>query len=123
MSFSSATATWRKKNRILVSPRKNSSESNQTKSTVACPRPIVLAQYFADNSLAPDQQVELINNAAHLPRAMRLAQREGLNFNPLPYAHYRQAWYFEPVRIIPTVRGIFTTTTACYEILARAAGQ
>ena len=82
-----------------------------------------LTQWFEVQGDSAPQDVGLITNAAHVPRAMRLARRHGLDFEPLPCAHRGGFGDWRPTSLIPTASGIERTTDACYEILARLAGQ
>jgi uncharacterized SAM-binding protein YcdF (DUF218 family) len=82
-----------------------------------------LSQWFEDQGDSAPKEVGLITNAAHIPRAMRLARRHDLDFEPLPCAHRGGFGRWSPTSLIPTASGIERTTDACYEILARLAGQ
>ena len=84
-----------------------------------------LAQHFSTGaqSLA-DSQVGLITNAAHMPRAIRLAGRSNLDFIPLPCVFNSSGSIEVSIfNMIPSAHGLLVSTTACYEILARLAGQ
>ncbi|WP_417749659.1 YdcF family protein [Rosistilla oblonga] len=66
----------------------------------------------------------MITNAGHMPRALRLAQREGLAIEPLPTVFLGQGeGTFGLLGIVPTAHAVHQTTVAAYEILAGMVGQ
>lgn len=82
-----------------------------------------LRSWLDGQGAAAPERVGLITSAAHLPRAMRLADRQGLSFHPLPCAFRGGLGPWAPTTLIPTVNGLESTTVACYELLAAMAGQ
>ncbi|TWU02504.1 YdcF family protein [Stieleria varia] len=71
-----------------------------------------------------EPRIGLITSAFHLPRAMRLAESEGLELEPLPCAFAGQApGAFSPREFIPSAGAGKTMSIAIKEYLARLAGQ
>lgn len=82
-----------------------------------------LRRWFETQGDATPDRVGLITNAAHIPRALRLAERQGLHFTPLPTAHRGGFGEPSPNSLIPSEHAIERTAVAWYEILAQLAGQ
>lgn len=82
-----------------------------------------LRRWFDEHSPDTPMRVGLITNAAHLPRALRLAERHGLSFVPLACAHRGGFGDWTPTTLIPSDHALQRTAVAWYEILARLAGQ
>lgn len=82
-----------------------------------------LRRWFDAQGDATPDRVGLITNAAHIPRALRLAERQGLHFIPLPTAHRGGFRGPSPTSLIPSEHAIERTAIAWYEILAQLAGQ
>lgn len=71
-------------------------------------------------------RIGLITSAGHMPRALRLAEKAGLSVEPIPCIFHgaeSRDGGFGPLTVIPSAHGIVMSTTACYELLARIAGQ
>ena len=81
-----------------------------------------LSIYFQSNG-KPENKIGLITNATHLQRAMRLARRNGLVFEPLPCVSRGYAAELTLLGVIPSANGLLANTDACYELLARMVGQ
>ncbi len=66
----------------------------------------------------------IVTSARHMPRAMRLAEKEGLSLEPLPANFRGTAIDWSPWSlIIPNGDGFLRNQHACKELLARLAGQ
>ena len=81
-----------------------------------------LAQHFEKHGSAKSR-IGLITNATHLPRAMRLAKRNGLTFEPLPCLSRGGSAKLSLLGVLPSTNGLVANTDACYELLARMVGQ
>ncbi|TWU01285.1 hypothetical protein Pla52n_46590 [Stieleria varia] len=81
-----------------------------------------LMAYCTDNHLTTDR-IGLITNAAHMPRAIRLAKQLGLSFVPLPCASHDGLGDWAAINLIPSYVGVNANSNACYELIARLAGQ
>lgn len=70
------------------------------------------------------KRLGLVTSAWHLPRAMRLAKKQGLAMEPLPANFRGTAVDWSPwLLIIPNADGFLNGQLACKEILARMVGQ
>jgi len=81
-----------------------------------------LAKYFQQDGLN-GKRIGLITNATHLGRAMRLAREYNLNFEPLPCVYRGNSVQLNLLNFIPSASGLYANTDACYELLAKLAGQ
>lgn len=69
------------------------------------------------------KRVGLCTSAWHLPRAMELAQREGLDVVPLPAGHLGRAMPPTGIWLIPQDHGFRLVETACWERLGMLVGR
>lgn len=70
------------------------------------------------------KRLGLVTSAWHLPRAMRLAEKQGLAMEPLPANFRGTAVDWSPwLLIIPNADGFLNGQLACKEVLARLVGQ
>ncbi len=79
-----------------------------------------LAERFAGGQAAEadrEPRIGLITNAGHMPRAMRLAERQGLRLEPLPCAFLGQKHGWGITSIVPSHYGLTSMSTVCYEWL------
>ncbi len=81
-----------------------------------------LKVYCTAKRLSMDR-VGLITNAAHMPRAIRLAAKHDLTVVPLPCASRDGLGGWAVIHLIPSYGGVEANSVACYELLARLAGQ
>lgn len=81
-----------------------------------------LANYFQHDRKA-DRKIGLITNATHLVRAMRLAKNYDLDFEPLPCVYRGGPVQMTLLNWMPCASGLHANTDACYELLAKLAGQ
>ncbi len=81
-----------------------------------------LAKYFSQDGQR-GKRIGLITNATHLGRAMRLAKGHNLNFEPLPCVYRGNSVQLNLLNLIPSASGLYANTDACYETLAKLAGQ
>jgi len=69
------------------------------------------------------QRVGLLSSAWHLPRALALAQREGLEVIPLPSDRRGRVPRFQLWHLVPQYEGLQHTQLACWEWLGRRMGR
>ncbi len=69
------------------------------------------------------RRVGLVSSAYHLPRAMALARRVGLDVIPIASDRRGRASRFQVWHLIPGVSGFERTQLACWEILGRWMGR
>jgi len=81
-----------------------------------------LAKYFQQDGQG-GKTIGLITNATHLGRAMRLAKRYNLEIEPLPCVYRGGPVQLTLLNLIPSANGLYANTDACYELLAKLAGQ
>lgn len=82
-----------------------------------------LKAHFKDSELNPEM-VGLITSAFHLPRAMRLANAQGLSFVPLPVAfRERNPASIAPYHVVPEVSSLKISTLAIREKIAGLLGR
>jgi uncharacterized SAM-binding protein YcdF (DUF218 family) len=67
--------------------------------------------------------VGLLSSASHLPRAMALAKREGLEARPMPSDRRGRIPRFQLWHIVPQSAGFENAPLACWEVLGRWAGR
>ena len=68
-------------------------------------------------------RVGLLSSASHLPRAMALAKREGLEVVPIPSDRRGRIPRFQLWHIVPQEEGFQKTQLACWEMLGRLVGR
>ena len=95
---------------IETSPGRNTSEEFAT-----------LAKRFAGRE--PGSRVGLITSAWHLPRAMRLAKKNGLEVDPIPADIRTGQQKLTILSFIPSDDALNNSTLALKEYLARIAGR
>jgi len=69
------------------------------------------------------QRVGLVSSAWHLPRALALARREGLEVVPLPSDRRGRLPRFQLWHLVPQEEGFEKTQLACWELLGRHVGR
>lgn len=69
------------------------------------------------------QRVGLLSSAWHLPRAMALARREGLEVIPIPSDRRGRIPRFQLWHLVPQQEGLMKTQLACWEMLGRRVGR
>ncbi len=83
-----------------------------------------LSELFAAEGSLADAKTGLITSAFHLPRAMRLAKSNGLEFTPLPCAYLAgQSHPFSPRQLIPDVSALRIFSVVAKERLAKLLGR
>jgi uncharacterized SAM-binding protein YcdF (DUF218 family) len=68
-------------------------------------------------------RVGLLSSAWHLPRAMALAKRAGLEVLPIPSDRRGRIPCFQLWHIVPQEEGLQKTQLACWEVLGRLVGR
>lgn len=69
-------------------------------------------------------EIALVTSAFHMPRAMRLAKAEGLDFHPLPCSFSgRPSGEFSPRDLVPNAGAAKAAAVALKEILAKMLGR
>ena len=81
-----------------------------------------LATYFQQDGQG-GKRIGLITNATHLGRAMRLAKKSNLKLEPLPCVYRGGPVQLTLLNLVPCASGLYANTDACYEWLAKLAGQ
>ena len=81
-----------------------------------------LARYFQQDGQR-GKTIGLITNATHLARAMRLTKGYNLKLEPLPCVYRGGPVQLTLLNLIPCASGLYANTDACYELLAKLAGQ
>ena len=81
-----------------------------------------LAKYFQQDGQR-GKRIGLITNATHLGRAMRLAKGSNLKLEPLPCVYRGGPVQLTLLNLVPCATGLYANTDACYEWLAKLAGQ
>jgi len=69
------------------------------------------------------QRVGLLSSASHLPRAMALARREGLDVVPVASDRRGRVPAFKLWYLVPQSEGLRETQSACWEWLGRSMGR
>ncbi|MBI4820350.1 MAG: YdcF family protein [Deltaproteobacteria bacterium] len=69
------------------------------------------------------ERVGLVTSAWHMPRAMGLAVRRGLELIPIPADHRGEMPAFGPVDFVPSADGFQRIQTALWELMGRAVGR
>jgi uncharacterized SAM-binding protein YcdF (DUF218 family) len=69
------------------------------------------------------QRLGVITSAGHLPRAMRLAEKAGLQLEPLPSNFEGEDRPWTELSLIPDSAALYTNQKSLKELLARAAGE
>jgi uncharacterized SAM-binding protein YcdF (DUF218 family) len=69
------------------------------------------------------KRMALVSSASHLPRAMALASRAGLDFTPLGADRVGRRQAFQIHQLVPQGSGFLTTQLACWEYLGRWLGR
>lgn len=69
------------------------------------------------------QRVGLLSSAWHLPRALALAKREGLEVIPVPSDRRGRVPQFQLWHLVPQNEGLHYTQLACWEWLGRRMGR
>jgi uncharacterized SAM-binding protein YcdF (DUF218 family) len=69
------------------------------------------------------KRVGLVSSAWHLPRALRLARRAGLDLVPIPADRHGRGLPWSPVWLIPQERGFRNVQLACWEFLGMMVGR
>lgn len=69
------------------------------------------------------QRVGLLSSAWHLPRALALAKREGLEVIPVPSDRRGRVHQFQLWHLVPQYEGLQHTQLACWEWLGRRMGR
>jgi uncharacterized SAM-binding protein YcdF (DUF218 family) len=69
------------------------------------------------------KRMGLVSSAAHLPRAMALAQKAGLDFTPLGADRLGRHRPFRVQGLVPQAEGFMWTQWACWELLGQWLGR
>ena len=94
---------------------------------IQIPQPVITQEEIAAYALLIRQRgwtrVALVSSAWHLPRALRLCRRAGIEMVPLGADRMRQALSWSPYWLIPQDRGFIRIQRACWEYLGMLKGR
>ncbi len=82
-----------------------------------------IAAYRALRDRERWSRVGLLTSAWHLPRALALARKAGLEVTPLPCDHLGRPHPFHPQDLVPQLEGLRRTQTALWEMVGRSLGR
>jgi len=73
--------------------------------------------------LNPEKRIGLLTSAWHLPRAMRLAEAQGIKAEPVAAGFFSQPYAPSPGVVVPVEYNLMVTATVTKEYLARLVGR